>query len=102
MRRISLALVLASMLAAGACSKVSYKNSGMVPTGPTHEYDGAFFIGGLVGDERIPVYQMCPNGVAQMQSKFSFGDLVLHVITFFIYAPRSYEITCGQPAGGAQ
>jgi hypothetical protein len=92
-------VVLALALAAGACSKVTYRNPMAAPSGVVVRTKGHFFLGGLVGHKVIPVYAMCPGGVAQIRSKYSFGDLFFHVITFFLYAPRTYTIACGQ--GGA-
>ena len=95
MKAIVLAVVLA--LATGACAKVTYVNPGAVP-GPVVEKTGHFFIAGLAGTAVIPAYQMCPGGVAQVQSKFTVGDVLLTIFTFLIYTPRTYEITCS--AGG--
>lgn len=91
MKAIVLGVMIA--LASGACAKVTYRNPGYIP-GPAVEKTGHFFIGGLVGEATIPAYQMCPAGVAQVQSKSTFGDIVLSLITFFIYTPRTYEVTC--------
>ncbi len=40
----------------------------------------------------IPAYQMCPGGVAAVESRFSFVDLLLTFITIDIYTPRTYKI----------
>jgi hypothetical protein len=89
-----MALVVAAALGAG-CFKVTYQNPLLPPNGVVHEGTSRFFILALVGDERIPAYQMCPGGVSRIQTGLGFGDLLLHVITFGIYTPRSYEIECG-------
>ncbi len=95
MRNAILALTATMMLVAG-CNKITYVNPQVPRGGAVHVEGGSFFIFGLVGEKTIPVYQMCPNGVAQMQSKASFVDLVLGVITIGIYTPRTYEIECGR------
>jgi hypothetical protein len=89
-------VVLAVLLALGACSKVTYLNPAVAPVGPVYVTKGHFAVFGLVGHKRIPVYQMCPQGVARMQSRYTFVDSVLHFVTFFIYTPRTYVIQCGQ------
>lgn len=110
MKRALLALTLAASTA--ACAKVTYENPGTTP-GMTQSTTGHFLIFGLVGNKTIPVYQMCPSGFHRIQSKFSFVNLLLAALTFNIYTPRSYEITCNAgappapapaaaPAGGAQ
>ncbi len=88
-------LVVAAVLATGACSKVTYKNPQVAPTGARYETTGHFFLAALVGHKRIPVHAWCPAGVAEIQSKFSVLDVALHFVTGFIYTPRSYEIVCG-------
>ena len=95
MRKATLALA-ATLMFAGACNKVTYVNPQVPRGGAVHSETGHFFIFGLVGEKTIPVYQMCPNGVAQIQSKASFLDLVLTLITINLYSPRSYEIECGR------
>lgn len=89
-----LALTTCAALAAG-CFKVTYQNPLLPPNGVTHDGTSGFFIAGLVGDARIPAYQLCPGGVSRIQTGLTFGDLVLTVITIGIYTPRSYEIDCG-------
>ena len=89
-----LALVMCAALGAG-CYKVTYQNPLLPPNGVVHDGTSSFFILALVGDERIPAYQMCPGGVSRIQTGQSFVDLLLTVITIGIYTPRSYEIECG-------
>jgi hypothetical protein len=89
-----IALAATAALAAG-CFKVTYQNPMLPPNGVMHDGTSSFFILGLVGDSRIPAWQMCPGGVSRIQTGLSFGDLVLTVITIGIYTPRSYEIDCG-------
>lgn len=91
---IALAFTCAAVFGS-ACNKVTYKNPGVMPTGQVYNERGWFFIFGVAGEKVFPVYQMCPNGVSQIQSKNSFVDLLIGAITFGIISPRSYEIQCG-------
>lgn len=77
------------------CFNVTYQNPTLPPNGIVHEGTSSFFILALVGENRIPVYQLCPGGVSSIETGLSFPDLVLTVITIGIYTPRSYEIACG-------
>lgn len=94
MRQRMLAVTLA--LSASACFKVTYVNPQAVPNGMVAHDKGHFFLGGLIGEKLIPVYQMCPTGPARMQSKSTFVDLLLTGITLGIYVPRSYAIECAK------
>lgn len=85
---------------ASACTKVTYGNPTLRPTAQTHREKGHFFIMGLVGTADIDATQVCPAGVAQVQSKFTAGDVLLRIFTLGIYTPRTYDIACG--SGGPQ
>lgn len=89
-------LLLGTLLAFTACRKVTYISQSTVPTGQVSEETGRYFIAGLFGTKEIRADQICPQGVSKVQSKFTFGDMVLTVITFAIYTPRTYEIHCGR------
>ena len=93
MKRV-MATLLCAALGTG-CFNVTYQNPTLPPNGIVHEGTSSFFILALVGDERIPVYQLCPGGVSSIETGLSFGDLVLTVITIGIYTPRSYAVACG-------
>jgi Bor protein len=90
MKRALLAVILA------ACSKVTYVDHTTVPTGIVASETGHFYLGGLVGHTTLPVYAMCPSGVSRIQSKFTFSDLLLAVLTLDIYTPRTYDVECGR------
>lgn len=92
-----MAAVLATAMASG-CFNVTYTNPRLPPNGAVVEGTSSFFVAALVGDERVPVYQMCPQGVSQIETGLSFVDVVLTVVTLAIYTPRSYVVHCG---GGA-
>ena len=92
--RASLGWALIAALACG-CFNVTYSNPRLPPNGVVVEGTNRFFVAALVGDERVPVYQMCPQGVSKIESGLSIVDLVLTVVTFAIYDPRSYVVHCG-------
>ncbi len=78
-----------------ACAKVTYVNPKLPATGAEVHQTGDFFLFGLIGTAEIPAYQMCPRGVARVQSKVTFENLLLHVLTVNIYTPRTYVVRCG-------
>ena len=90
------ATLASAVLAFAACSKVTYVDRATIPNGVTVSETGHFFLAGLVGDKTIPVYALCPTGVSRIQSKFTFGDRLLGIITLGIYTPRTYDIECGR------
>lgn len=92
MNRASIALVL---LGAAACTRVTYVNSMLRPSGAVVEHTGSFFLAGLVGHVDIDAYADCPRGVAGVQSEFSVVDILLTALTLDLYAPRTYLVECG-------
>lgn len=80
------------------CNKVTYVNPSTMPTGKVVEETGHYFILGLAGETEIHAEGYCPEGVSQVQSRFTFGDMLLTVLTLGIYAPRTYEVSCGRGA----
>lgn len=52
------------------------------------------FIGGLVPPEIINVASECPSGVAKVETKLSFLNMVASAFTFGIYSPMHITVTC--------
>lgn len=90
-------LLLCAALAtsAVACNKVTYKNPGVMPSAQVESEKGWYFIYGLLGTHDVWADKMCPKGVAEVQSKESFLDLLIGGLTGGIITPRTYEVTCG-------
>lgn len=67
-----------------------------VPAGKRHSKWSKFYLGGLVGHERIDIRDYCPSGrVHEVETAEDASTLVLTVVTVGIYAPRRVYITCG-------
>jgi hypothetical protein len=81
-----------SMTACGAY-KIKYKNPTANP-GATHSVKQNFFLWGHFGGEEVNFEQLCPGGVARVQSESSFVDGLLYGLTGGLYAPRSVEVQC--------
>ena len=93
-------IMLAIALAAPACAthQIHYKNPTAGQTGQTKSAKQSFFLWGLVGGKEIDLQQLCPSGVAGIDSKSSGGDAILTWLTGGIYSPMSVDVHC---AGGA-
>lgn len=52
------------------------------------------FIFGLVSPKEINTASQCPNGVAMVETKISFLNGLVSVITFNIYTPMHITVTC--------
>ena len=51
---------------------------------------------GIIAPETIDTEEDCPNGVAQVQTQFTFLNRLVGYGTFGIYAPMSISATCAE------
>jgi len=52
------------------------------------------FIGGLVPPSVVNAEQHCTNGVARVETKLSFLNMVAQAVTLSLYSPMSITVTC--------
>ncbi len=52
------------------------------------------FIAGLVPPDIVNAEQHCTNGVARVETRHSFLNLVAQMITFSLYSPMEITVTC--------
>ncbi len=52
------------------------------------------FIAGLVPPSIVNAEQHCTNGVARVETRHSFLNLVAQFVTFSIYSPMEITVTC--------
>lgn len=52
------------------------------------------FIAGLVPPDMIDATEHCDNGVAKVETRHSFLNLVAQAITFSIFSPMEITVTC--------
>jgi len=88
------ALVVAVALLAG-CTRVTYINTTVRPSGLGVSHTGNFFLFGLLGHADIWANRDCPRGVSSVVSEFSPLDIILGLVTLELYSPRTYTIGCG-------
>ena len=98
MKTLSIMLMVALATSACATHNIHYKNPTVAQSGETKSAKQSFFLWGLVGGKEIDLQQMCPNGVAGIDSKSSGVDAILHWVTGGLYSPMSVDVHC---AGGA-
>ncbi len=68
-----------------------------VPAGSEHSKWSSFFLGGLIGHERVDIRDYCPSGrVHEVVTAEDAATLVVTLVTAGIYAPRRVYITCGK------
>ncbi len=52
------------------------------------------FIGGLVPPSIVNAEQHCTNGVARVETRLSFLNMIATIITFNLYSPMEITVTC--------
>ena len=57
------------------------------------------FVNGLVIPEELDVSEECPAGVAKVETKMSFANQLVTIITGGIFSPMTIKVTCA--AGGS-
>lgn len=96
LRRIALAS-LASLALAG-CHVVRYE-TGRPPSPRVVTIPVNYFFWGLKGRHAVDLDAACPEGAARWESKATFTNKVLGVITLGIYVPRTVKIVCAEGRG---
>ncbi|MBN2694138.1 Bor family protein [bacterium] len=96
MKRGWLVLMLIFMMFVSACKTVTITEGDLeeITTDPTYESSESFFIFGIIGESHVYVNQQCPKGVFQVQTRMSFVDGLLGLITVGIYSPKTVRLWC--------
>lgn len=69
--------------------------TGLPPSSQTVENDWApSWIAGLVPPKTVETAERCPDGVAKVETRLSFMNQVVSIITLGIYTPMSIRVTC--------
>lgn len=98
------ALGLAAVLLLSGCYHATVVTEA-TPSNQTIENPWAHsFIAGLIPPSTVETAQQCPNGVARVETRLSFLNMVATALTFNLYSPMSIEVTCatGGSASAAQ
>ena len=91
-----IAIVTAAAVTGCATVTINRQGDRKISSSPTYQASKAFFLWGLVPDDRsIDVAQICGGAEAkQMQTQFTFLDGLPNFITLGIYAPRTVKVWC--------
>ncbi|NBC64452.1 MAG: hypothetical protein GVY07_02160 [Bacteroidetes bacterium] len=57
------------------------------------------FIAGLVPPDIVDATEHCSNGVAKVETRHSFLNMVAQAITFSLYSPMEITVTCASGTG---
>lgn len=95
MKAINLTLVtLFTVLFVGGCYHAQI-TTGLEPS--AHVYDEPFasaWVYGLVPPDMVRAQEECDNGVARVETRLSFVNMLVGNLTFGIYTPMHIRVTC--------
>lgn len=60
------------------------------------------WIYGLVPPSTVETAARCPNGAARIETKISFVNGLVSLLTLSIYSPMSIEVTCAAASGAGE
>lgn len=93
-RSITGILLLAAVTLVTGCFSTTFSYSNRSP-GRTDEVGRTFLLRGVVNsNDPLKAYDLCPEGVASVETIHTFGDGFLGCITFQIYTPNTVRVTC--------
>jgi len=93
MRRM---LVAASLVLSTGCYHATV-NTGLAPSPQTVEKPWAMsFIAGLIPPSTVETVAQCPKGVAKVETRLSFLNMLVSGLTGGIVTPMEIKVTCAQ------
>ena len=88
------AALLGAVVALSGCYHATIE-TGLPPGNQTLEKAWASgWVFGLVPPSTVETASRCPNGVARVETKLSFLNMLVSAITLSIYTPMSILVTC--------
>jgi len=95
-RARTLAVALCIALVSGCATvTVNHADSTRRTSDPTWSKRYWFLLGGFVSDKHVDVRQVCGSRTAvQMQTRHTFVDGVIGMVTFGILSPRTARVWC--------
>ncbi|MDI9408484.1 MAG: Bor family protein [Candidatus Pacebacteria bacterium] len=89
-----IAASLVSVVLLSGCAAQKFNINGTANTGEVR--NSTFFISGIGQTDTIDAASMCQGAakVQSVQAQQSFLNILLGAVTFGIYTPRSYKVTC--------
>lgn len=93
-RTLGTLAVLGLLTATAGCYHATV-DTGATPSAQSIEMPWAHgFVYGLVPPSTVDAASECSNGVARVETKLSFLNMLASQLTFGLYAPMTIEVTC--------
>jgi hypothetical protein len=92
--RSRISLIAAATVLAGCYHATIVTGLPAGTTGVHKEWVATWVFGIVPPSEDISSAKECPNGVAKVETQWSFLNGLVHVVTFNIYGPMQVDVTC--------
>jgi hypothetical protein len=90
-----LKVLLFSVLLSSCSSQIVKVGRDANPPNPAYDKNQAFFIYGIGQTQEIDGRAICKEkGINRIRTKQTFGNILLTLVTFGIYTPRTTEVYC--------
>jgi hypothetical protein len=96
LKKSNFALLLLIVFSMTSCSKVTVvkQDTQLLIREPDFKKSESYYLWGVVGEHHFNTQEICTNGVEQIRTEKTFGNVVLTVITLGIYSPHTAKIWC--------
>lgn len=89
------------LLLASGCFHIHYVTGEPAAPAPVDESWHHDWVFGLVEGDTVAVPQLCPDGLAKVDSETTFVNGLVRFLTFSIYTPETVTTTCKAGSGSA-
>ena len=96
-RKVFMFLLVAAASTMLGCWSHSFTYSDKAPGGE-QEVGRTFLIMGLIADDPLMAYELCPSGVQGVETVHTFVDMFLTCLTAQLYTPNTVRVTCASGA----
>ena len=97
---LSLILTVALLTGAVGCYHANV-DTGLASAGSAKKIWAHTWIYGLVPPSTVVARDMCPDGVAKVETQLTFVNGLVGALTFGIYTPMEIAVTCATRTGAA-
>ncbi len=96
--RVRVAAVLVGLVTVMGCYHATIETGAKPSTVTIEKRWASGWIAGLVPPKTIETASKCATGVAKVETKLSFLNQLVTLLTFSIYTPMEIVVTCAEPA----
>jgi hypothetical protein len=98
--KVTHVLTLLLLISLSGCYRVNVESA--IPGGRIVEQREHFFAFGTMGESKMEMAKLCPEGVASFGDRFTAKDVALAVASVGVYTPKTVWVQCQSDGPRAQ